>query len=179
MPLRLPVIAATLALLAQAALAQVAVPPDPAASAAPARVTGWRHSNGETTRIVLDLDGPAPFRLELARGLARVRLPGAVSPALYRSFGGEVVYRARVYQDEGGAVLEAEVSWRAGASAFLLREPDRVVLDVAVPAEAPPPPGLAPDGITFETALASTDAGPARNLHLARVDPARFQPRVL
>lgn len=128
------------------------------------RVRTW--TGPEKTRIVLDLSGPAAYRLERDGAGARVVLPGAAfaQAGAERIDDGRVAALARRDAPDG-AVLEIGLADAAGCRHFALPaadgRPARIVVDVRMEAAPPPRPRAAgaPVPARAETLVVMVDAG--------------------
>lgn len=128
------------------------------------RVRTW--TGPEKTRIVLDLSGPAAYRLEQDDAGTRIVLPGAAFARAgdVRLDDGRVGVLARRDAAEG-AVLEIGLADGAGCRHFALPaadgRPARIVVDVRPGTATPPRPAAiaAPAPARPETLVVMVDAG--------------------
>jgi hypothetical protein len=153
------------------------VPPINAPS--PAQVTDVRSSKGKTTRIVVDLSAPVAYEVMRYPGRITVRLPGTTTRSRYQSFGTDAVARMRLVAQDADTVIEVEVASRADVDVFLLHDPDRVVIDATLRDDPPPSPGPPTSGLTYERLLVPVNGSGNKPLHLVKLDPSRYAPRVI
>ena len=149
----------------------------PAAPATPApvvlgpnRVLDARVAKGRATRLALEVERPADYRVETEPGRVRVRLRDSVAAARFMPVNSESVSRIRVVPSDGDTLIEVDVALRAATRVFTLADPSRLVIDAEVPAGLPPAAGPIPAGISYRI----LPVGGSR-LHLLEVDPAQHE----
>jgi hypothetical protein len=137
------------------------------------QITATRINRGINTRIVLELTRPVAFESKIEVGRASVRLRDTDVAPQFFPVGSESVVRARLIPDFGDAILELETNSKADLKVFALASPDRVVIDVQIPASLPQVPGSTPPGIAaLETGIGS------KKLTLLSIDPAKYSPKL-
>lgn len=142
------------------------VPVDPAPRIVDVRVG----DHGEYTRVVLELDAPAVYRLERAEDGSALRLNiDATSPSRRVTPRGSLVAEVVTAQGIGSSVTELRL--RGGAVAVkesVLRNPARIVLDLSPASQpvavspAPMPASTAASSLAAATPTATADLPAAR-----------------
>jgi hypothetical protein len=136
-------------------------------------VTTWSATR-RPNAVSLTLARAADWGLtERTQNRLTLRLRDTIAPERAVPVGGDGLSRARLWQDGPDAVLELDLTDRAAVPT--VTENGATLAITADPrADAAPPPGPTPPGVTYMVAPVGKT-----KLHLVTLDPLRFTPRVL